>query len=90
MIERLMNMGSLYGRPECSKLSEKIIRLKQQLYTQLSPQGKEQLEQLTDPYLEQSAALLESSFVDGFCSAVGLMQGYLKYTTINQQQPPGP
>lgn len=80
MIERLINSESSYGGPEYRKPSEKIIQLKQQLCGQLSPpQGKEQLEQLTDAYLEQSAVLLEVSFTDGFCTAVDLVLDYLEY-----------
>ena len=79
MIERLFNVESSCDGPEYCKPSEKIIQLKQQLCGQLSPQGKEHLEQLTDTYLEQSAALLESSFTDGFCVAVDLVLDYLEH-----------
>lgn len=89
MIERLMNTERPYGELGYNELSEKIVQLKQQLSAQLSPQGKEQLEQLADTYLEQSAALQESSFIDGFCAAVDLALDYLEYTTANRQRPPG-
>lgn len=90
MIERLVNTERTHEGTEQRKLSEKIAQLKQQLYGQLSSQGKELLEQLTDTYLEQSAALQESSFIDGFCAAVDLALDYLEYTTTNRQRPPGP
>ena len=79
MIERLINSGNSCDGPEYRKPSEKIIQLKQQLCGQLSPHGKEQLEQLTDTYLEQSAALLEVSFTNGFCAAVDLVLDYLEH-----------
>ena len=79
MIERLMNLERPYGEPEYSKLSAQIGRLKHQLCGQLSPQGKEQLEQLTNAYLEQSAALSECSFADGFCAAVDLALDYMEH-----------
>lgn len=79
MIERLMNLERPYGEPGYSKLSAQISQLKRQLNSQLNPQGKEQLEQLTNTYLEQSAALSEGSFTDGFCTAVDLMLDYLEH-----------
>lgn len=79
MIERLFNVESSCDGPEYRKPSEKIIQLKQQLCGQLSPQGKELLEQLTDTYLEQSAVLLEVTFTDGFCTAVDLVLDYLEH-----------
>ena len=79
IIERLINSERSYDGPEHHKPSAKVIQLKQQLRSQLSPQGKEQLEQLTDTYLEQSAALLEVSFTDGFCTAVDLVLDYLEH-----------
>ena len=79
MIEILFNAESSCDGPEYRNLSEKIILLKQQLCSQLSPLGKEQIEQLTDAYLEQSAALLKVSFTDGFCTAVDLVMDYLEH-----------
>ena len=93
MIERLMNLEYLYGEPQDRNLSEQIILLKQQLGRQLNQQGKDQLDQLTDNYLAQLAALREAAFIDGFCSAVDLMVDYLEHKTAgrskaNQEQPP--
>lgn len=88
MIERLMNLERPYGKSEYRKLSEKIVQLKQQLCGQLSPQGKDQLEELADIYLEQNAILLENRFIEGFCAAIDLAQDYLEHTTADPQQPP--
>ena len=93
MIERLMNLEHPYGEPQYRNLSEQIISLKQQLFSQLNRQGKDQLDQLTDNYLAQLAALREAAFFDGFCSAVDLMVDYLEHTApgrskTNQEQPP--
>lgn len=94
MIERLFNLERPCKKPEDRKLTKQIVQLKRQLCNQLNPQGKEQLNQLTDIYLEQSAALRESSFIDGFCAAVDLATDCLIHnitnsTTTNQQPPPG-
>ena len=93
MIERLMNLEHPYGEPQYRNLSEQIISLKQQLFSQLNRQGKDQLDQLTDNYLAQLAALREAAFIDGFCSAVDLMVDYLEHkppsrSKTNQEQPP--
>lgn len=93
MIERLMNLERPYGEPEYSKLSTQIAQLKQQLCGQLSLQGQEQLEQLSDAYLAQSAALVERSFVDGFCATVDLAMDYWEHriavnSKAGQQQTP--
>lgn len=93
MIERLMNLEHPYGEPQYRNLSEQTISLKQQLFSQLNRQGKDQLDQLTDNYLTQLAALREVAFIDGFCSAVDLMADYLEHKTAgrskaNQEQPP--
>lgn len=82
MIERLMNLERPYGEPEYSELSAQIGQLKQQLCEQLNREGKECLEQLADTYLEQSAALSEGSFTDGFCTAVDLMLDYLEHRIL--------
>lgn len=94
MIERLINLEQPCEEPRYHKLTEQIVQLKQQLCGQLNPQGKEQLNQLTDIYLEQSAILRESAFIAGFCAAVDLASDCLMHritsnTTANQQQPPG-
>jgi len=93
MIERLMNLEHPYGEPQYRNLSEQIISLKQQLFSQLNRQGKNQLDQLTGNYLAQLAALREAAFIDGFCSAVDLMIDYLEHKTTgcskaNQERPP--
>ncbi|MEY8419251.1 DUF6809 family protein [Oscillospiraceae bacterium 44-5] len=93
MIERLINLERPCEEPGYRKLAEQIVQLKQQLGFQLTPQGKDQLNQLTGLYLEQSAILRESAFIDGFCAAVDLATDCLIYriansTTVNQQQPP--
>lgn len=76
MIERLINSERSYESPEHHKVSEQIVQLKQELYRQLDQQGKEQVDQLTNAYLEQIAALAENSFIEGFCAAVELALDY--------------
>jgi len=79
MSERLMNPEHPYRKPECSKLAEQIIQLKRQLTEQLDQDGKGQLEQLADAYLNQSNLLLTDAFYDGFCAAVSLTLDYLNW-----------
>ena len=73
MIERLVNLERPYGEPEYSKLSAQISQLKQQLCSQLSPQGKDWLEQMTDTFMRQEPLILRDAFADGFWTAVELM-----------------
>ena len=94
MIERLINLERPCEETEYHKLTEQIIQLKQRLCGQLNQRGREQLNQLTDLYLEQSAILQGNAFIDGFCAAVDLAADCLIHritynTTANQQQPPG-
>lgn len=73
MIERLINLERPYGEPEYSRLSEQIMRLKQELITQLDQEGKDKLEELADTYIRQETVILCDAFADGFWSAIELM-----------------
>ncbi len=79
MIERLMNLEQPGMEPEYRKLTEQIIKLKQQLTGQLDAEGIRQLEQLTEAYLSQSEILLKREFYEGFCTAVDLILDYLEF-----------
>ena len=73
MIERLIDPERPYGEPEYSILSEQLTQLKQQLCSQLTQEGKDRLEQLTDIFIRQETAILHDAFADGFWTAVELM-----------------
>lgn len=73
MIERLIDPERPYGEPEYSILSEQLTQLKQRLYSQLTQEGKDRLEQLTDIFIRQETAILHDAFADGFWTAVELM-----------------
>lgn len=73
MIERLINLERPYGEPEYSKLSERRTQLKQRLSSQLTQEGQNLLEQLTDIFMRQETATLHDAFADGFCTAVELI-----------------
>ncbi len=87
MIERLMNLERPCVEPEYRQLTEQIIQLKQQLAKQLDKEGVRQLEQLTEAYLTQSGILLKREFYEGFCTALDLIQDYLKFTANQQHLP---
>lgn len=73
MIERLIDPERPYGEPEYSILSEQLTQLKQRLCSQLTQEGKDRLEQLTDIFIRQETAILHDAFADGFWTAVELM-----------------
>lgn len=93
MIERLMNQEWVCGESEYSELSAQIVLLKRQLCDQLTQQGKDQLDQLTDVCLNQFSILRDAAFIEGFCAAADVMTDYLKHkievcARANQQRPP--
>lgn len=73
MIEQLMDPERSYGEPEYSKMSRQINNLKQKMMEQLDQEGRELLEELSDSYIHQGNVMIRDAFVDGFCTAIGLV-----------------
>ncbi len=40
---------------------------------QLTPEGKDLLEQISDAYLHQNVIVIRDAFTDGFCAAIEIM-----------------
>lgn len=69
MIEKLLDEEYPYGEPEYSRIAKQITGLKTSLEMQLTPEGKDLLEQISDAYLHQNTIVIKDAFMDGFCTA---------------------
>ena len=78
MIARLINQGYPFGEPTYTETAKQIGEMKEKISAQLDDNGKDILEQICNAHLKQCNAVLESAFVEGFCTATDLFTDYLE------------
>ncbi len=79
MIEQLIDMEESYGKPKYSKATERIIKIRRLLESQLNQEGCELVDQLACTYVEQSLTLIKEAFINGFCTAAEIALEILQH-----------
>ena len=80
MIERLMKENTRYGEPEYSRAGEAISQAIQSLSAKLDQDGWKLLSQVEEAYQAREAAVIRSTFQEGFCAAVRLALEVLEHS----------
>ena len=78
MIEKLMNPELPYGEPEYSEIGKEINNLMERLVAKLDAGDRALLGQLADLHAHQANVVAADTYVAGFCTAIDLMQDYLR------------